>query len=66
MKRAGLADAMKRLGEALSSKDYDAAADAFMDADSITDMETGEGDEEEPEKGKGGLGLLLMAEPKKK
>lgn len=64
MKKEGLSDAMKRLGEALASKDWSAAAEAFMDADKITDMDTGEADKK-GEDDKGGLGLLIMGKPKK-
>lgn len=66
--KAGLADAMQRLGEALKAEDWDAAGEAFLDADTITDRQTGEAEEKTPapeEKGKKPLAAIIIGGPKK-
>lgn len=61
--KAALGDALKAMFEAAKSEDWDGAAQAFMDADSITDQETGEAEKTpapEPKDGKKPLAAILI------
>lgn len=60
--KTALADAMEKMCEAFKKDDYDAAAEAFLDADSITDKQTGEGEPKE----KRSLAAILIGAPAKK
>lgn len=68
--KTALADAMEKMCEAFKKDDYDAAAEAFLDADSITDKQTGEGEPDEDDKGKPkekrSLAAILIGGPAKK
>lgn len=67
--KTGLSDAMQRIKEAFDEEDFDAAAEAFVDADKITDKETGEDTEpgeKDKAKGKPSLAAILIGGPEKK